>query len=391
MKVDGEGRRKILIYGEAPGKDEDKEGRPFVGRTGQYLTNILSRLEVDLRRDCWIANSLRCHPKTPEGSNRKPTPLEISHCRPNLMNSLRELKPELVIPLGGSATDSLMGYLWKEDSGQGKKEGGIFRWLGWQIPSQKINAWVCPSWHPSFVCRELSDKNRKKGELVERLFISHLKSALTLEGRPWKTVPNYASKVRCVYDPEEAAQRLNAVVRKAEATGSPLAFDLETNMLKPDSSRARIVCCSVSDGETTLAYPWVGEVIKATKEMSLSPVTKIGANQRFEERWWLKFFGHGVRNWGPDVVLDAHVLDNRRRASSVKFQAFVCLGQDSWDAHISPYLKAGSANEENKIREFIEKYGLGPVLTYCGLDSYLEYLIAQKQSIKRGVKNSNGN
>jgi hypothetical protein len=79
MPVDGRGRAGILVIGEAPGREEDEQGRPFVGATGQLLRDTMEELGVDLRQDCWLYNSIICFP----GDTRikTPSPVEIGYRR----------------------------------------------------------------------------------------------------------------------------------------------------------------------------------------------------------------------------------------------------------------------------------------------------------------------
>lgn len=363
MPVTGDGRRKILIVAEAPGKNEDKQGEPFVGQTGEFLRGELDALGVDLDRDCWKTNALICRPP----KNRTPTDAEISHCRPNLLNAIDELKPETIILLGDAAVRSLIGFTWKENPGP------IGRWVGWRIPDQRLNAWICPTWHPAYLMRENKQYVKADPRLV--WFRRHLKAAVASEGKPWKEVPDWKSGVRIEMDPQTAVALIDA------AHEYPLvAVDYETNMLKPDSSDARIVACGVACGDdygpmVTVAYPWTKATAAATGRLLRSPVKKIIANKGFEIRWTLKEFGHGIRNVVHDTMHDAHLLDNRRAISSVKFQAYVLLGQPEWDSHIKPYLEADNSNTKNRIHEI----PMRDLLMYCGLDSLLEFRIALKQ------------
>jgi len=143
MEIDGDGKKGILIVGESPGVLEDSEGRPFIGPSGRLLEDALEKCGVSLRRDCYITNALRCHPF----KNKIENPKSIDYCRPFLIRALNELKPTIVILTGKTPVESLIGWLWREDV------GSIGRWLGWRIPSQKLNAWIAPTWHPSYLLR----------------------------------------------------------------------------------------------------------------------------------------------------------------------------------------------------------------------------------------------
>lgn len=382
MPVSGRGRKGVLIIGEAPGSTEDRRGKPFVGDAGQVLRGYLHRLGVDLDRDCWTTNAVICWPweqGTRGGRrNRTPTDKEVGYCLPNVVNTLKKLDPAVVVLLGGVPMKSVLGWLWKESIGP------VGRWVGWQIPSQRLNAWVCPTWHPSFLMRERQGNNGRERQdyaVLERYFLQHLKAAFRRaeRGKPYDVVKDFHNRVKVLLDPTEAAHYLRTLL--SEGTRR-YAVDYETNMLKPDGDKAFIYSCAVSNGDATLAYPWTKETRAATWELLRSPIPKIASNQKFEERWTLKEFGHGVRNWVWDTMLAAHVLDNRPDVCSIKFQAFVRLGVDSWDGEVKPYLQSkGGGNSENRIREA----PLETLLTYNGLDALLEYKVAMIQSKQLGI------
>lgn len=382
MPVSGRGNLKILVCGEGPGPDEDLQGRPFVGRSGRLLRDVLTRNGIDLRNDCWITNAVICFPHTQRGKIRNPTDNEISYCRPNLLNTIKELNPEVIILLGTKAVKSLIGWLWKEDP------GGIGRWVDWRIPSQRLNSWICSNYHPAHILRgqgfeEGEGEGRgKANDVMELLFERYLRKALKLIGtRPWPDgVPDYASQVDIELDPDVAARKIYNVMSHSSI---PIAFDFETNCLKPDTDKAQIVSCAVSNGRMTVAYPWVGAAIEATKQLVLCDAPKVASNMKFETRFTKAFLGCNVNNWWLDTMLAAHVLDNRKAISSIKFQSFVLLGQDSWDDHIKPYLqsKAGGGNGLNRIREL----DLRTLLLYNGMDALLEWHVAQMQAKRLGI------
>ena len=152
--------------------------------------------------------------------------------------------------------------------------------------------------------------------------------------------------------------------------------------MKPEYKGAEIVSCSVSDGERTIAYPWVGDAITATSKLLKSSIGKIAANIKFEERWTRCILGHRVRNWDWDTMLAANVLNNARGVAGLKFQAFVNLGQAPYDKHIEPYLKTGKGQQINRIKEI----PLKDLLVYNGMDSLLEFKLTALQK-RRVAKN----
>ncbi|MBV6479721.1 MAG: hypothetical protein HGGPFJEG_02513 [Ignavibacteria bacterium] len=99
----GNPEAKIVVVGEAPGADEDIQGKPFVGRAGKLLTDILKAINFD-REEVYICNILKCRP--PE--NRNPLPDEIAHCEPYLHKQLEMIKPMLILALGTFAAQTLL-------------------------------------------------------------------------------------------------------------------------------------------------------------------------------------------------------------------------------------------------------------------------------------------
>ena len=366
MPVTGRGERGVLIVAEAPGKEEDRQGTQLIGQSGQLLREVLGEIDVDLDRDCWKTNAVICWPG--EG-NPTPSLQRIQQCRPNLIKAIQELKPTTVILLGVSAVKSLIGHLWREDS------GSISQWAGWQIPDCEFNAWVCPTFHSAYLLRE-------KSPVLRLWFKRHLKAAFAKTARPWRKMPDYRKRVKIIYDSGEVASLLMGL----PDGGGPVAFDYETNMIKPDRPNASIFSCAVawkaSDGVRAIAYPWRGVAVSATQQLLRSEVPKIAANLKFEERWTRRMFGHGVRNWLWDTMQVAHVLDNRPGITSLKFQAFVQFGQGVYDAEVSPYLKGINSDGVNRIGNA----DMQKVLIYNGMDALLEYKLAELQMRRLGIR-----
>jgi len=99
----GDPNADLMLIGEAPGRDEDLRGEPFVGRAGQLLDKILAA--IDLNRDeVFIANVLKCRPP----NNRDPLPAEVEQCEPYLWHQIELIKPKLIVALGRIAAMTLL-------------------------------------------------------------------------------------------------------------------------------------------------------------------------------------------------------------------------------------------------------------------------------------------
>ena len=106
----GNSNAELMFVGEAPGADEDAQGEPFVGRAGQLLTKIIEAMGFR-REDVYIANVLKCRPDMPPGisGNRKPTPEEMKTCLPWLEKQIELIKPRVMVALGATALEGLLG------------------------------------------------------------------------------------------------------------------------------------------------------------------------------------------------------------------------------------------------------------------------------------------
>lgn len=137
-----------LVVGEAPGEQEDRQGQPFVGRSGQLLDAMLSSVAMSRERDVFITNVIKCRPP----GNRNPKPEEIAACSPYLMRQIALLKPERILVLGRFAAQTLLGT----DATIGSLRGRIHQLktdAGLEIP-------VVVSYHPAYLLRSPSEKAR---------------------------------------------------------------------------------------------------------------------------------------------------------------------------------------------------------------------------------------
>lgn len=100
---------RIMFVGEAPGRQEDLRGEPFVGAAGRFFDSLLASAGLN-RTDVYITNTVKCRPSTgpAPGRNRPPGPDEIHTCRPWLEDELRIVQPEIIVPMGGVAVNAFL-------------------------------------------------------------------------------------------------------------------------------------------------------------------------------------------------------------------------------------------------------------------------------------------
>lgn len=101
---------RVMLVGEAPGYNEEKEGQPFVGPAGQKLNDILKAMGIS-REEVYISNLVKFRPAIPKQTtnNRKPSPEEMASCLPLVLAEISVVKPEIVVALGGTAAEGLLG------------------------------------------------------------------------------------------------------------------------------------------------------------------------------------------------------------------------------------------------------------------------------------------
>ncbi len=151
---DGNPKARLMLIGEAPGADEDREGIPFVGRSGQLLDKMMAAISLN-RNDYYICNIL---PWRPPG-NRTPLDSEIAVCLPFLRKQIDLVDPDYILVLGGSAANSLLGTADTISKMRG-------HWYDYPKTNGK-NAKVLASFHPAYLLRTAGQKAKAWADLLK--------------------------------------------------------------------------------------------------------------------------------------------------------------------------------------------------------------------------------
>ena len=147
----GHPQAQWMVIGEAPGEQEDLQGEPFVGASGQLLDRMLAALQLSRVDDdlapttqrVFIANTLKCRPPR----NRNPTPEELQRCEPFLMRQIELVRPRIILAMGAFAVKALL----RTDLPVGRLRGQVHRYHG--VP-------LVVTYHPAYLLRSLTDKAR---------------------------------------------------------------------------------------------------------------------------------------------------------------------------------------------------------------------------------------
>jgi DNA polymerase len=141
---------KLMFVGEAPGEDEDLKGEPFVGKAGQLLTKMIQAMGLT-REQVYIGNIVKCRPDMPPGvpGNRKPTKQEMETCVPYLRAQIEVIKPTVMVALGATAVEGLLGAV----GTIGSLRGNFLEYRGTPL---------MPTYHPSYLLRNQSNTEKRK-------------------------------------------------------------------------------------------------------------------------------------------------------------------------------------------------------------------------------------
>jgi uracil-DNA glycosylase len=143
--ADGVVEGRVMLIGEAPGRDEDRIGKPFVGRAGQLLDKMLASIGLDRQKNAYITNVINWRPP----DNRDPSPEEAAACLPFLRRHIELARPKVIILLGAVAARHVVGV----SDGIMKLRG---RWMEYRVGDEMVP--LMPTLHPAYLLRQPAHK-----------------------------------------------------------------------------------------------------------------------------------------------------------------------------------------------------------------------------------------
>lgn len=135
----------VMVIGEGPGEQEDQQGKPFVGKSGQLLTKIFESVDINREEDVFIANTVKCRPP----NNRTPLSTEIDSCKTYLIRQIQLVRPKVLILLGSPSLKTIL---------ESKETITRMRgnWVVVDVEYMKEPLYVMPMFHPSYLLRNAS-------------------------------------------------------------------------------------------------------------------------------------------------------------------------------------------------------------------------------------------
>lgn len=354
MKMYGEGRKGIMIIGEAPGRNEDIQGKAFVGQSGQRLREAFKKEGIIFERDCFITNAVRCRPF----QNATPTKIQINACKPRLLRDIQRAQPKVVFLVGNIPFTSVLG---SKLNGRAKVSG-FGNWTQTYIPDQEFQTFIVPIYHPAYVDRMQIDK------LFMRMWEENIATGIDLKDRQFK---NYLqeSENNCIcYYPDSIGAIEDAM------SWHTFALDYETTGLKPYREGHKIISASISNGKVSYAFPFENdnkEFHKAWRALLRNDNRKVAHNLAFEQLWTKQICGYWIKNAHYDTMLASQCLNNQKPAN-LKYLVYTEFGIIGYDDYADSFLKASKSDKDtygNNAFNQIEEADLSEILKYNALDS----------------------
>lgn len=325
-KMPATGAEKPVIYmlGEAPGEEEDKEGKQFVGDSGEFIRGrIPSKWAKHIRWD----NVLDCRPP----NNRTPTPLEINCCRSRQLADILKTKPRIVVALGGIPFEWFTGI--------GSQIRDIWRGRRMAARLGDHDFWLYPMIHPSFILRMGGELG---GAEWARVFSDDLKRIFTdadndLPDPTIITLEDWRQNIRC-WQPGDTVQQWVKLILDFIEKDPIIGHDLESG-LNPYAADAAILTASISNGEETLAWPVAHPEVGLSERNqrilmdalceALRKAKRVIAHNAAHEQEWLTVHGHPnivhEVNWA-DTMAQAYTLDERQGAKELEELTLIHFG-----------------------------------------------------------------
>ena len=353
----------LIVYGTVS-KAEDIRGSLKMDSEWKRISFALKKAGV-VPRECLFVRACRCH--TPA-----PTEKQLVSCSEHLYSVLKKGDFTNVILIGSQAVVAYFSY-------QNNKHATFSKLRGLTIPDTTFGCYVTIVQDPPSDSSSRDDLDQIKTTLFES----------DIHGiRPFirKTPPKAFSTIRSRIHPcteQEAVAKMELVL-KGQFTDF-IAFDYETTGLRPYNKGHKIVCCGIATSKKNcFSFMLTKNTIPILKKILRDPkIPKVAANIKFEKTWSRVCLNCSINNWYLDTVISAHVIDNRRGITSVKFQSFALFGIYGYENAVGQYITSTAEEEKEKGTNAFNSMDKCPkeiILKYVAMDSLLEYWIAVKHS-----------
>ena len=373
MPASGAEHPLVYVLGEGPGRQEDEEGKQFVGESGQLLRSRIPREFKGLVR---FNNVVRTRPH----KNETPEQRAVECCRPSIVRDIEKTRPKAIFGFGNVPLEWVM---------PGGTMQGITMWRGRRMPV-KVGTHVCwyyPMLHPAYLLRQRG-QNRDAGATAigseeERMYALDLKRAFAeVETLPKPTVHTPVDVWRGLNSIVEGGRAgLEAVAEALKwARGEPyLGVDYETNCLRPYAAGAKVLTAAVATGERGYAFPfehpdalWTDAELIELADMWIDFLhtykgVKYVHNLAFELEWTAVHFDPALIRIGKweDTSVQASILDERKGRNKPGCFSLEFLVQQYFGFNLKKLSALDRKSLSNVPVELVLRYNAGDARYHC--------------------------
>ena len=316
-----QGEMKYMVIGEAPGREEVRDGEPFIGRSGRLLRYALERLGI--LEQCYLTNSILCHPP----KNRDPDKKELKRCYPRLLKEIDDVRPEVIIAAGKVSIDNLIG---REAEKSKEHVGTVYK--------VKIRGRLYPVihiLHPAFILRNVG---------LAEYWYDTIRLHLQIAEHP-PLLPNVGYNVP--HTPEAAIDLLKWLREDPDA---PICLDLETT--STDTLTCKLLCVALSTGERTVIIP--AEIAFKVGAALLDLIRHhqiVGQNLHFDSMVMMYKFGpEFMLHDTIDTLHVAQAMHPRTGGHNLESLLLLAFGYPNYKAKFWEKSKAGKASDADLYR-----------------------------------------
>jgi len=345
MPGDGPEDADVMIIGEAPGREEDEQGKPFVGKAGKILMEALNELGFK-REDFFITNVIRCRP-TDGTKNLTPEDKDIELCREWLLKEIEEVDPKLIVLLGGRAIDGVLGL------GEGK---GITQKSGTFVDRDNRTYLRCI--HPASVIYNPNQKSKFKRDLGKLKEFFEGREKVDLDYGSIKSLSQFKEFAKMLEGCEVIAVDIETDgtdFLEDSIIGISFAWELGKSRYLPLPKDEFDFLSGKSAG-------WRDKAIEVLKEIMANESLKVFHNAAFDVKF-LNRAGCPVNNSNFDTMIAAHIIDENQR-KALDFLADVYTDLSGHKMELKDYVKKAGGKKVS-----YSDVPLSIMIPYCCGDS----------------------
>ena len=366
-----------MVWGEGPEGSEDEENRPFdyKGEAGALLHKHFKKHGLHLYRDCIVVNSVDCRPMDSKGNNREPTKKEMQCCFSRKLKAIDKWRPEHILLLGGNAISAFYSF---DAHRKDFTAPGVVGMRSMNTPDPKTNAWISHAYHPSFIVRGKKD--------MENVFSLDIKAFAKFVGCGRPKIKDYSKEIKILTKFKKVVNLLKQVLDEKPL----IVIDYETSSYRYYEKIHQLYIISITFDGKTYSFPfdkskddedkpyWKPKqrrIIRNLFRMILAnaKIKKVAQNLKHEEQASTNFFNTSVKGWTHDTMIAAHIINESRRTTALKTQAYFNFG--AYDYSPPNSIMSAPPKQRNKFDTLSYKQGA----IYCGKDTKYTDLLMQKQ------------